>query len=84
MPQNVNCQCFDAQTLGCLHPAAPRSWFKGSPCLLINAPGADPRITSCALQYPYARPDGKPNPPPFRVIREGCQVQFRQPPEREK
>ena len=79
MPQNVNCQCFDPSTLQGLHAAAPRRWFTGSPCLLVNAPGKDPRIESCALQYPYHRPDGKPNPPPCRVIREGNPLQLREP-----
>ena len=78
MPQklpNVNCQCFKDGK--CLHQAAPRAWFGPSACVLSQK--SDPRITACALRYPYTRSDGKPLPPPGRFVTAGRNVEYLAP-----
>lgn len=68
MPVNINCQCFKEGC--CLHASAPRTLFFKPECILLRE-STDPRIPrGCALQYPYKRPDGKPLPPPSRIIKE--------------
>lgn len=72
MPTTVNCQCYRQGK--CYHHAAPRGFFRHTQCILLGHP--DPRIKACALQYPYAKPDGYPLPPPSRVIREGSNTEY--------
>lgn len=68
MPVNVNCQCY--RDGDCLHASAPKRLI-GKPYCTLLLQYSDPRIPKgCALQYPYQRPDGKPLPPPSRLIKE--------------
>lgn len=57
MPININCQCFDRKTLGCLHPMAPKKWFGHASCLEVGPP-TDRRIAGsrCRVKMPYEHP----------------------------
>lgn len=65
-----------------MHHAAPKRMFSAPVCVLW-APSSDPRTPDgCALQYPYAKPDGRPLPPPMRVVTEGRNCERLRPAER--
>jgi hypothetical protein len=77
--QNVNCQCF--RNGNCLHSALPRKWFGAHPCLLLPHDSNPLIVPSCALQYPYARPDGFPLPTPGRLLTIGRKGERLEPPD---
>lgn len=52
---SINCQLYHE---GCCSHASAHGIFGNKPCILL--PFNDPRIGSCRVQIPHARP----NPPP--------------------
>jgi hypothetical protein len=68
MPTKINCQCFRQQDCACMHHAAPKPWIGRPQCVLVTQP-SDPRLRGCELQYPYQRPDGRPNFPASDLVR---------------
>jgi len=77
-----DCQCLVNNK--CMHVKAPESFWPGNyflpSCILIES--KDARIKTCAIQYPYRDADGKPLPPPMRLIKEGSLVEKLLPEER--
>lgn len=61
---NVNCKYFKREGYECTHHAVDRSWLFGCKrCILTPIGNSDPRITRCALQEQYPRPEPPPAPP---------------------
>jgi len=83
MPISVNCQHIkDGDRCSC--NGAPRKWWGLAQCVLVNPP-ADMRLRNgCAFQWPHAKPDGYPLPPPSTIRREGSDRAYTLPPSIER